>query len=221
MANKIKRFFAVVLAVTAAAMLLSSCSLFSSAPKLTDEDAVSVLSELIPTSQELNEIFLGEGLRAEGDESGSNYDFGAEYYPVASDEKYQSIDEIKSAAEKVFSADYLKTLYRLAFDGVEETVTSAPETEEGETAKVDLDAPINEAIEPRYIMKEDRLCVDVKYKGYKLTSEPIASSARVTKQKFETATVELDYKDGDGNLSQMKIELVYENDGWRLDSPTY
>lgn len=220
-ANSSLRIKAVLLSVIAAAVLLSSCSLFVTAPKITDDEAKAILEELVPKSLVLNEIFLGEGLPTEEVPDTGKYSFGAEYYPVSSEAEYQSIDEIKADAEQIYSSDYLRTLYQLAFDGVTSEAVATGDTQAGETEKVDPNAPINTDISPRYKMKDGKLYADVLYKGYNLTSNPDPSSAKIVKRKWETVVVEVSYTSNGTESGTMNISLVYENVGWRLDSPTY
>ncbi|MBQ7347438.1 MAG: hypothetical protein IJW55_05725 [Clostridia bacterium] len=119
-----KRIFTVILSLC---LMLGSSVCFtgcSRAPKV--EDIYDRVVELIEASYELNTVFYGEGLPVyESDSVYADYThmyYGFTYagdYEIVSDyTKFASVDEIKAAAEKVYSTAYLEdVLYPSAFDG--------------------------------------------------------------------------------------------------------
>ena len=118
-----------MLVALALALLLvgcSGCSACSKAPEL--DEVYDRVVELIEASKEINTVFYGVGLPVyeidsdyasyhqlygddDDDKSGIAYETVTEYA------KFRSEGEIKDAAEKVYSADCLATLYSTAFDG--------------------------------------------------------------------------------------------------------
>lgn len=101
---------------------LSACS--GNAPELNE--VRDELVSLIESSYEINEILFGEGLPTY--ERGGEYDKEhflyspsdtefAYYEYVTEDCGYFFTDRIKSAAEEVYTAEYLAGVYTMAFDG--------------------------------------------------------------------------------------------------------
>ena len=91
-------------------------------PKL--EDVKERFSYLLDNSYEINEIIWGDGLPtivygSDEDKENKVYDEdtfdGYEY--VRDDCKYQTTEQIKIAAEKIYSKSYLKDIYTQIFDG--------------------------------------------------------------------------------------------------------
>lgn len=183
-----KHISAVLVGLLVCAALLCGCAV-----KMTDDEARSLLAELIPRSQEINGIFFGEGLPVEEDtasESGSAD--GARYCPVTKDCPYQSVAQIRAAAEKVYTREYLQnSVYPMAFDGVEE-------------------------YEPRYKEIDGVLCRNVSATVFEI-GETDSTSARVVGSGFGVVEVEMDYSRG----GSVKISLREQDGVWLLDGPTY
>ena len=107
-------------------MILSLSGCANRAPKL--EEIYDRVVELVEASYELNEIFYGEGLPYYDRELPvyeslySDYTkLGtvADYHIVSGRAKYHSIEEIKMAAEEVYSASLLESaVYPGVFDGL-------------------------------------------------------------------------------------------------------
>lgn len=113
--------FFVALMLLVSAVMLSSCS--SDAPEL--ERVKDRFIYLIEESKEFNVIFFGKGLPVYkrdstlAEEKGVYYvDEYTSYDEIMKNAGYISIDQIKMAAEKIYSENYLSSLYESAFDGV-------------------------------------------------------------------------------------------------------
>lgn len=117
---------------------------------MTDEEAQKILMELVPKSEELNKIFWGEGLPVEDETNEAlNSVTSAQYRAVAQDSEYKSIEDIKKAAESVFSSDYLNQIYGRGRSGEYEEQTQKTEDEETGTVNAD-DLGLN-TLNARYI----------------------------------------------------------------------
>ena len=121
---KKKNFFAILAlaaVISAVGIAASSCGSRTDVASLAPE-----VRELIARSEELNEIYFGEGLPKTEDQAIIDEFYGGfaanvrslKYTPVDSGCGYSSIDEIKAATAEVFSEDYCAYLYELAFDGI-------------------------------------------------------------------------------------------------------
>ena len=122
--NKKKIIITAIVALLVVGITGGVFAYLSTVPK-TDELYDRVV-ELIEASYELNTVFYGAGLpvhktdSAYADFSHLYFDFQylGDYEIVTEYAKFLSEDEIKSAAEKVYSKDYLNdVLYKTAFDG--------------------------------------------------------------------------------------------------------
>lgn len=125
-----KRF--IMLAALLLSMLLiggcsgcNGCAACSSPPEL--EEVYDRIVYLIEESKEINTVIYGEGLPVY--EVGSDYaDYNRLYgtkntdliaYEMVSEyAKYQSADEIREAAEKIYTDACLKSIYTYLFDGI-------------------------------------------------------------------------------------------------------
>lgn len=189
---------AVLFAAFTAVLLLSSCKDAQPAGP-PDEEILARLKEIVPLSQELNEIFVGKGLEPTDKAVKSEYNIGPEYFEVAEDAPYRDMASLKAAAESVYSTDYLKSVYLMAFEGHEE-----------------------ENITPRYKEVNGILFVDINYKALDLRTELDLSSAKVVESTASKVKIKVDYTlrgtDGGGNLT---LVMVNQNGVWLLDGPTF
>lgn len=177
-------------------LALTSCN----NSRFTDSELKETALGLIEKSAEINEIFFGEGLPV--DESTSQVkDEDAtigNYCRVTSDCPYQTVDELKAAAESVFSEEYLEQIYENAFAGAD-------------------------GIRPRYGSdSEGKLTRDItsakkqtdewtEWKGDTVELKSASSSRAVF-------SIEGTFRD---RTEREVMQMVYTEQGWRLDSPTY
>ena len=185
-------------------LLLISCG----APKNRSYDEAEVISKskiLIMQSALLNEIFWGEGIPYDPDD---NYKNG-QYYPA--DLGFligfgaDTIDEIMEMTRAVFSKSYSESIYG--------SVLSAKTGDFGMAGYT------------RYYQGEDFIMVYSKYKPLLVDEvEYLFDGLSVTGSKGEIVTVKIPIKVTRGEDSQtreIEIDLVEEEGGWRIDSPTY
>lgn len=170
-----------------------------------------VAEALIEASYEINDIFFGEGLPAIErdsefaienhvyymDEEG-NYDY------ITEDCLYQTTDQIKAAAEQVYSADYLTSIYETMFVGVADEHAGMLYARYLDTDEGLKKSNIHESmIEAKRIYDYDTMTI----------VEP--SNDRFVNVEFDT------HLEGESEITRVRLTLVKEENGWRLDSPTY
>jgi homoserine dehydrogenase len=120
----------------------------------------------------------------------------AQYYPVADDCLYKSVADIKTAAVKVLSADYLASVYTMLFEGTGD-------------------------IEPRFADNKDGLLtVDICYNTYDFNTEIFPQTAVIKESGAGLIRAEVDCKT-DGEPDKMNITLRQQDGVWLIDSPTY
>ena len=170
---------------------------FSSCGAVSDAEAREILGELIPKAEYFNDVFCGKGLPAEEgavfDESKTSV---RQYYDVAADCPYQTMDELKSAAAEVYSREYMEIISETMLEGTDEFF-------------------------PRYDEVNGVLRVDIAYEGYNLRSKLYPEKAKVLRSGMNLLEVSVPC-DFDGQPGEdYHITLVRESGNWLLDSPTY
>ena len=181
-------------------------SLFSCSGGPSDEVLLARFSELIPASLEINDIFFGEGLptysREEYKEayemtegSDPDYDF------VTMEAKYQSIAEIKEAAEAVYTSGYLSSIYTLIFEGF-------------------YDEGIGH-IAALYVEDSNGFAKHNKTEP-QITEARVydTSSAKVLMKNDKYATIEVNTTLA-GKAETVRIRMMNQDGTWLLDDPTY
>ncbi|MBQ8398135.1 MAG: hypothetical protein IJX53_08085 [Clostridia bacterium] len=198
-----------LLAILTLVLILTVSTACSSPP---DAAEIRPAAEaLIEASYEINNIFFGEGLPAIErdsefaienhvyymDEEG-NYDYIAEDCP------YQTTDQIKAAAEQVYSADYLASLYETMFVGVADEHAGMLYARYLDTDEGLKKSNIHESmIAAKRVYDYDSMTI-VK-----------PSNSKFVNVEFDT------HLEGESEIMRVRLTLVKEESGWRLDSPTY
>lgn len=164
---------------------------------LSNEEAKAELEKLLPMAKELTVIFYGEGLPYhEIDENSSDY-----YAFIKKDAPYQSIAQLKDAAAKVFSEEYLVSIYEYAFEGTEYYAS-------------------------RYFMAKDdsgadRLKINTKLEPMSMLQDIDLSTAKVIEGTPATVVVEVSATTSTGKQIKKEITMVNENGRWLLDCAAY
>lgn len=207
----IKRILSVILALVTLVSVLSFSSCAKGIKIEMDEELKERFVYLIEESRELNTVFFGSGLpvyRRGGDLLADRIAIYQSsgllgYLTVSEQSEYKSIDDIKAAAESVFSEKYLRSLYETAFDGVVLGSTGAylRYHDDGSFLYQNINANdfgLNERIYDYSTMKivapSDKTYVNVSVESYSLSDK-------------KRITVELSFS--------------FERGNWYLDSPTY
>lgn len=139
------------------------------------------------------------------------------YYDYVRDDcEYRSVDDIKAAAEKVYSREYLDAIYPAMFDGY---------AEEG-IGLIRARYMADESGQTTYFLKSN----EYKPLFEEQTKYDISTMRVLGKSKRNRVTVELeaegrylDYDTLEVKTGKKKKQLTFvrENGEWRLDTPTY
>lgn len=190
-----KRFFAIALCALMLLPTLTSCSPPPEVDEVRDE-----IAALIEASHEINDIFYGEGLPVDTSLS-SGYE---KFHCVSASSPYRSLAEIKVAAEKVYSAEYMSAIYDMMFSGHYDSVSgSVQQARYWETNGKLLQ------------LKECDVLLTGEHRTYDYSTMKIVKPSRADYIKFEI----MSEKNGEQML--VKLSAVLTENGWRLDSPTY
>lgn len=184
-------------AITVILIAISVIFLFSCASGISDEEVRVILTDLVPRSQQFNDIFWGSGIKPEDEDAVPLITVTtAQYYTVSDQSPYKNISEIKAAAEKVFSRDYLNSVYIVMFEGSDD-------------------------IEPKFADNEEGLLtIDICYNSYDFKTEIFPETAVVKETGADLIRAEVDCKTN-GEPGKMNISLRRQDGVWLIDSPTY
>ena len=186
---------------------MSSCS--GKAPEIDGLSERFVY--LIEESKELNVIFFGIGLpvyRRNSDLANRQmiyYNDSVSGYNrvVLENSKYLNVEDMKEAAEKIFSNEYLSELYESAFDGIMISDTNAY---------------------VRFYDNTEWLYQNINAGEFSLFERIYDYSTmeivKPSNSKYVTVLIE-SYTLNDPTRRTVNLSFVYENGNWFLDSPTY
>lgn len=182
-------------------------SLLSCGEKDRDYDEYEVKNAaetLIRRSAALNDIYWGRGIGFFEDD---NYADGS-YLPADPASLYElgftTLDQLKGKTEKVFSKKYCESIFESSFVS---------------------DADAGTSTTKRYYQGID--CIMVYSKANVFLTDKVTylyDTIEATRSSGDTVFVKITVKVERGELSQQRdieIGLVEEDDGWRIDTPTY
>ena len=160
---------------------------------VSNEEAIEIIEKLFVSVNEINRIHYGEGINHVSDESDNAY---ADVYP---DERYKSLEDIEDFTRRIFTKDLADITLASSF---------------GET-----DGIVDR--EPRYI--------SVKYQGevkllIRKDIEPLTEIYEYDLTNIEilgTAQGIIEAKIGTTTSKTKRFVLKQEENGWRIDTPTY
>ena len=170
-----------------------------------DESEVLIAAErLIRRSGDLNEIYWGAGIKYYEDAAYSN----GYYYPAEpthlAELGFETIEELKTLTRKTFSAEFAESVFGSKLSSLRE------------------DEYFGYA---RYYQGIDRIMVYSKAEAF-LTDEVkyLYDTLEVVGSRGEVVFVKLSAEISDGENVQtreLEVGLIEEEDGWKLDTPTY
>lgn len=201
------RIIALILFISIFTLSFTSCSK-EEPPSL--DDVKERFIYLIEESKELNILFFGAGLpvykRDDVISDKRQIYFKDDVYGydlITEHSEYKSTEQIKEAAKKVFSSEYLSALYESAFEGVMVGEDSAYIRfyDNGSSLYQNTyatDFNVNERI--------------YDYSTMKITDPSSSSYVNISVDSYSIE---------DGVYTTVYLSFAYENGNWYLDSPTY
>ncbi len=206
--KKYLRIIALILILLTLSITLLSCD-----RSYDEEEVKAAAEELVLLSVPLNEIYYGKGIEHKSDVSTSDGNYFEASYSSLQHFGIETIDDLVNMTTRVYTTDYSNDIFETKIAGVYS----------GE-GSFELS---------RYYQKKDpitgeNVCIMV-YSGAKVYLEDEVvydfSGMTVLGSKGERVFVEIPYtvktKDGKTQQSKIKVGLIEEENGWRLDSPTY
>ena len=193
-----------------ASLVLCSLTSCSRPPELST--IRGEIESLITASQEINSILFGEGLDVD-ERLESPYE---NYKCVSFETGFFSVADIKEAAEKVYTLDYLEPLYEVTFTGKYDSVAGSIiraryMDSEGLLLK---HIPVSEREEEKE-EKDPNDILGSETRTYDFSTIEIIKPSRAD---YVTFTIMSEKK---GISDKITLAIALTTDGWRLDYPTY
>lgn len=165
--------------------------------KVSEDEALTIIEGLIKDAYELNEVYYGKGISYKN--SGNPNDL---YMPTYENDKFALKNKLVKRTYEVFSQSYAESLISLAFGGAQSEINQG-------------------SIQPRYITLDDDpqgwILVNTDYEPLvKKVAEYDFTTINIIKisRRFIEATIKTTEND------EVKVTIVKEEMGWRLDSAT-
>lgn len=200
-----KKALLLILTAVIVLPLLFSCGNKKKKPlEISEEEALAVLTELVPLSHEFNVIFFGDGLpvvKYDGEPTDTAY-----YEVDVSKTDYTTIASIKKAVERIYSKRYLDSVYVNMFIGSQST---------------SADGLLDNDVSPRYKEIQGKLNIDVSYNKLDIMGRLTVVSSEIVKKTHEYVSVKALCLDENGNEINKQFFITKENGVWLLDGPTY
>ena len=191
-------------------LLLSS--LVSCGDRKYDENEVKEAAKrLIAESIVLNDIFWGNGLPYSVNRDTADGDFYEADYVYYKRLGFETVDELMALAAKTFSEDQCKMIKATVISRVDDPDLPLSRYYQ----KVSLDTG-----EPESIMvnsKWNELIIGTATYDYN-SVEVIESEKKIV---YVTVNATVTYENNEPQQRTLKIGLIEEDDGWKLDSHTY
>ncbi len=195
-----KIFRIAILALTAVILITAvGCS----EPEPADEGEVHAAArELIPGAVEVNRIFFWEGLPHVEPDENDPVDMGdAEYLELTEEYVYLSESDLMEKAKKIYTEAFCEDIEEIAFTGV----------------------AVNDdkALFARYIVEMGIMKINRKISEEGLAERlPNMDTLKTVELKHDSAVVSVEFT-CEGKTEIQNVTLKLEDDGWRLDTPTY
>lgn len=193
-------------------MLVSLLSFSSCNRKFDEQEVIFNAEKLLKQAEMLNIVYYGSGIEFYDTEDGIGY------YRKANEQSleklgFKTIDDLKKITEKTFSANYTNTIYSTILSALRDDISVISNARY-------YQAYDEKTGEPTHIM------VHSKYEPLlKSTVNYDYSSLKVNGSKKEKVhlTVNATVTNAEGKTQQAEIivTLVEEENGWRIDNPTY
>ncbi len=190
MKSQIKKSLRFVLACV---ILFALVLPFASCERQDEAQSIEIVKDLIERSYTLNVVYYGEGLPYDAQKQ-----VEGEYYEVTEDAPFRIRNDLIVETRAVFSEDIALGLLGAYLDGY---------------------SNMGVVVYARYLTGPDGYLTV--YKDYKNVNDQITkydtSSVQIIKNRKNKIVASVTSVDGGETI---EVTLIYENDAWKLDTPT-
>ena len=186
---------------------LSSCN-----RKYDEEEIIEVSKILLKDAEMLNIVYYGSGIEYFDDEDEKGYYRKANVNHLE-ELGFSTIDELKKLTDKTFSVGYSSELYSTILSSLATDISIVSPARYYQAYDEETGAPTHIMVYSNFTpMLKDSIVYDY-------------DSLRVEGSKKEKVYVKIDATvtkaDGKSQNTTVTVALVEEDDGWRIDNPTY
>ena len=186
---------------------LSSCN-----RKYDEEEIIEVSKILLKDAEMLNIVYYGSGIEYFDDEDEKGYYRKANVNHLE-ELGFSTIDELKKLTDKTFSVGYSSELYSTILSSLATDISIVSPARYYQAYDEETGAPTHIMVYSNFTpMLKDSIVYDY-------------DSLRVEGSKKEKVYVKIDATvtkaDGKSQNTTVTVALVVEDDGWRIDNPTY
>ena len=186
---------------------LSSCN-----RKYDEEEIIEVSKILLKDAEMLNLVYYGSGIEYFDDEDEKGYYRKANVNHLE-ELGFSTIDELKKLTDKTFSVGYSSELYSTILSSLATDISIVSPARYYQAYDEETGAPTHIMVYSNFTpMLKDSIVYDY-------------DSLRVEGSKKEKVYVKIDATvtkaDGKSQSTTVTVALVEEDDGWRIDNPTY
>lgn len=194
-----KKLFPIII-LLALACTLASCA---GPYKGKEADVRDMLIPLLETDVMLNGYIWGDSFEVAEEASEAEKNSSTAFYKAVSDSSpYKSCDELRSAAEKIYSKDMMKIIESFAFENNDTVMSRFCDADSGDV-----------------LLKID---VSKNHSAYNLTAHIFTDTLVVKRSTSTIIECEVEYTAGSsGNRRTMTVRLLKEDGAWKLDSQTW
>lgn len=208
MKNATVKILSVILFITC---VLSIFSLSSCKVKYDEEEVLAAAKALLKEAEILNEVYYGDGVKYHESDRANGI------YREANNEHlkelgFSTVEELMILTEKTFSDSYSKLLYSTIIYGLMDdtsVITAARYYQEYDEETKESYMMVNSKFT---VMFKDSIVYD--YDSLRVDE---ANKEKV----YVTVNATVTNSDGESQNTTITITLVEEDDGWKIDNPTY
>ena len=209
MKNVKNRFISLLLVTVTLVSLftLSSCN-----RRYDEEEIIEVSKILLKDAEMLNIVYYGSGIEYFDDEDEKGYYRKANVNHLE-ELGFSTIDELKTLTDKTFSKGYSSEIYSTILSSLSTDISIVSPARYYQAYDEETGAPTHIMVYSNFTpMLKDSIVYDYE-------------SLRVDGSKKEKVYVKIDATvtnaDGKSQTTTVTVALVEEDDGWRIDNPTY
>ena len=193
-------------------MIISIFSLSSCNRKYDEAEVVAAAKMLLKETEMLNFVYYGNGIEY--------YDNNEEkgYYRKANDKHletlgFSTIEELKALTEKTFSKEYSSLLYTTILSPMSDDTSLV-------SAARYYQVYDEETGEPSHIMVYSKFNLMLK-DSVEYDYSSLTATGSKKEKVYVTVEATVTREDGKSQKTTITITLIEEEDGWKIDNPTY
>lgn len=204
--NFIKRILSITVILALLLTSLASCN-----RAFDEEEVISAAKELLKSAEKLNYIYYGDGIKYY-DNSEAAISIYREAQKSHLDELgFHTVEELKAMTEETFTAGYSQIMYSSVLDTlrVDDTIVGYKRYYDQENEDGTITLMVN--------MQYESLLKSTIVYDY----DSITVKKSIKERVYLSVNAVVINAEGDSRSVEITINLVEEEDGWRIDNPVW